>query len=73
MDTAGVHVGHTVDLDDYVKENPADFTLLKRASLQDLKLENVIETITYYNKIDYREELWKKNCFQYWKKFVMMK
>ena len=23
--------GHTVDLDDYMKENPADFTLLKRA------------------------------------------
>lgn len=44
MDTAGVHVGHTVDLDDYVKENPADFTLLKRASLQDLKLGDVIET-----------------------------
>jgi len=44
VDTAGINVGHTVDLADYAKENPADFTLLKRASLQDLKLGDVVET-----------------------------
>lgn len=44
VDTAGMNYGHTVDLADYVKDNPADFTLLKRASLQDLKLGDVIET-----------------------------
>jgi len=44
VDTAGMNVGHTVDLADYVKENPADFTLLKRATLQDLKLGDVVET-----------------------------
>jgi cysteinyl-tRNA synthetase len=33
-----------VDLDDYVKANPLDFTLLKRASLQDLKEGEVLET-----------------------------
>jgi cysteinyl-tRNA synthetase len=44
VDTAGINVGHTVDLADYVKENPADFTLLKRATLQDLKLGDVVET-----------------------------
>jgi cysteinyl-tRNA synthetase len=44
VDTAGMNVGHTVDLADYVKENPADFTLLKRATLQDLKLGDVLET-----------------------------
>lgn len=45
---SGIHaptqLGHTVDLSEYVKENPADFTLLKRASLQDLKLGDVLET-----------------------------
>jgi cysteinyl-tRNA synthetase len=44
VDATGMNFGHTVDLDDYVKENPADFTLLKRASLQDLKLGDVLET-----------------------------
>ncbi|NLV97309.1 MAG: cysteine synthase [Desulfovibrionales bacterium] len=44
VDTTGLHVGHTVDLTDYTKENPADFTLFKRASLQDLKLGDVVET-----------------------------
>ncbi|GAB1410334.1 hypothetical protein MASR1M90_14880 [Desulfovibrionales bacterium] len=45
---SGVHaptqLGHTVDLSEYLKENPADFTLFKRASLQDLKLGDVLET-----------------------------
>ena len=44
VDTAGMNFGYTVDLADYVKENPADFTLLKRATLQDLKLGDVLET-----------------------------
>lgn len=44
VDTAGMNFGYTVDLADYVKENPADFTLLKRATLQDLKLGDVVET-----------------------------
>ncbi len=32
-----IQVGKTVDLDDYAKENPRDFTLLKRAKLGELK------------------------------------
>ncbi|NLW82440.1 MAG: cysteine synthase [Desulfovibrionales bacterium] len=44
LDLAGMNVGHTVDLADYVKEHPADFTLLKRVTLQDLKLGDVVET-----------------------------
>lgn len=44
VDTVGMHLGYTVDLADYAKENPADFTLLKRATLQDLKLGDVLET-----------------------------
>ncbi len=44
MDIDKVSLGKTVDMDDYVKENPRDFTLLKRATLQDLKLGDVIET-----------------------------
>ena len=44
MDIDMVSLGKTVDMDDYVKENPRDFTLLKRATLQDLKLGDVLET-----------------------------
>lgn len=44
IDSTGMNFGHTVDLADYAKENPADFTLLKRATLQDLKLGDVVET-----------------------------
>jgi cystathionine beta-synthase len=36
--------GKTVDLEDYVKDSPRDFTLLKRASLKDLKEDYVIKT-----------------------------
>ncbi|HBR06931.1 MAG TPA: cysteine synthase, partial [Desulfovibrio sp.] len=44
MDADKVSVGKTVDLASYVKENPRDFTLLKRASLLDLKQGEVLET-----------------------------
>ncbi|CCO22138.1 cysteine synthase [Maridesulfovibrio hydrothermalis] len=44
MDIDKVSLGKTVDMDEYVKENPRDFTLLKRATLQDLKLGDIIET-----------------------------
>ncbi len=37
VDLSKIQIGHTVDLDDYEKDNPRDFTLLKRASLNDLK------------------------------------
>ena len=37
-------LGKTVDLTDYVKENPRDFTLFKRATLQDLKEGTVVKT-----------------------------
>ncbi|SKA74465.1 cysteinyl-tRNA synthetase [Paucidesulfovibrio gracilis DSM 16080] len=44
QDVDKISAGKTVDLDDYVKANPLDFTLLKRASLQDLKEGEVLET-----------------------------
>lgn len=44
MDMDKVSGGRTVDLDAYVKDNPLDFTLLKRASLLDLKRGDVLET-----------------------------
>ncbi|MGE4504980.1 MAG: cysteine synthase [Desulfovibrionaceae bacterium] len=44
VDMDKVTAGRTVDLDAYVKDNPLDFTLLKRASLQDLKDGEVLET-----------------------------
>ena len=37
-------LGKTVDLDDYAKDNPRDFTLLKRASLHNLKKGNFLKT-----------------------------
>lgn len=38
VDLEKLSPGKTVDLEKYVKDNPRDVTLLKRASLQDLKL-----------------------------------
>lgn len=37
IDLGKIKVGKTVDLDDYDKESPYDFTLLKRATLNELK------------------------------------
>ncbi len=39
-----LNLGKTVDLDDYAKDNPRDFTLLKRASLLDLKRGEFLKT-----------------------------
>ncbi|MFZ5564650.1 MAG: cysteine synthase [Thermodesulfobacteriota bacterium] len=37
VDTDKIRLGATVDLDEYEKENPRDFTLLKRAKMSELK------------------------------------
>ncbi|MEW6660671.1 MAG: cysteine synthase [Thermodesulfobacteriota bacterium] len=37
VDLSKIKVGKTVDLDEYAKENPRDFTLFKRAKLGELK------------------------------------
>jgi cysteinyl-tRNA synthetase len=37
VDLEKIHVGKTVDLEQYEKENPRDFTLLKRSTLSELK------------------------------------
>ncbi len=37
IDLSKIQVGKTVDLDDYAKDNPVDFTLLKRSTLAELK------------------------------------
>ncbi len=37
VDLGKIQVGKTVDLDDYDKESPVDFTLLKRSTLSELK------------------------------------
>jgi cysteinyl-tRNA synthetase len=37
IDLNKIRLGHTVDLDEYEKDNPRDFTLLKRAKLSELK------------------------------------
>ena len=44
IDVNAVRVGATVDLDNYEKENPRDFTLFKRAKLSDLKVGAFINT-----------------------------
>ncbi|MFH1076213.1 MAG: cysteine--tRNA ligase [Pseudomonadota bacterium] len=38
IDFEKIKLGATTDLDDYAKDNPRDFTLLKRARLSDLRL-----------------------------------
>ncbi len=37
VDLSKIQIGRTVDLDDYEKDNPRDFTLLKRSTLAELK------------------------------------
>ena len=44
VDPSTIISGKTVDLEDYVKDSPRDFTLLKRASLKDLKEDSVLKT-----------------------------
>jgi len=43
-DLSKLNLGKTVDMEDYSKDNPRDFTLLKRATLQDLKLGEFVKT-----------------------------
>jgi len=44
IDLEKIRLGHTVDLDEYEKDNPRDFTLLKRARLSELKRGLFIKT-----------------------------
>jgi len=44
QDLESLSLGKTVDLANYVKDNPKDFTLLKRATLQDLKELDCLQT-----------------------------
>ncbi len=44
IDLSKIKVGKTVDLDNYDKENPVDFTLLKRSTLAELKQGIFFET-----------------------------
>ncbi|MFV0438582.1 MAG: cysteine--tRNA ligase [Desulfopila sp.] len=44
IDLRKIQVGKTVDLDDYEKDNPRDFTLLKRSTLAELKKGIFFET-----------------------------
>ncbi len=44
IDLSKIQIGKTVDLDDYEKDNPRDFTLLKRSTLAELKKGIFFET-----------------------------
>lgn len=44
VDTNKIRLGSTVDLDEYEKDNPRDFTLLKRARLKELKKGLYVKT-----------------------------
>ncbi|PIE58828.1 MAG: cysteine--tRNA ligase [Desulfobulbus propionicus] len=44
VDLSKIRVGRTVDLDNYEKDNPRDFTLLKRSTLAELKRGIFFET-----------------------------
>ena len=43
-DLNGIDIGRTVDLDEYEKDSPLDFTLFKRVSLKELKIGIGFET-----------------------------
>lgn len=45
VDLGKIRLGTTVDLDDYQKDNPRDFTLFKRSTLQELKKGICYQTI----------------------------
>ena len=44
MGLSGIDIGRTVDLDDYDKDSPSDFTLFKRVTLDELKKGIGLET-----------------------------
>ncbi len=44
IDLSKIKIGRTVDLDNYEKDNPRDFTLLKRSTLSELKKGIFFET-----------------------------
>jgi cysteinyl-tRNA synthetase len=44
VDLGKIQLGRTVDLDNYAKDNPRDFTLLKRSTLTELKAGIFFET-----------------------------
>jgi cysteinyl-tRNA synthetase len=44
IDLEKIRLGHTVDLDEYEKDNPRDFTLFKRARLSELKRGFFVKT-----------------------------
>ncbi len=44
IDLSKIQIGKTVDLDNYEKDNPRDFTLLKRSTLSELKKGIFFET-----------------------------
>jgi len=44
VDLDKIRLGATIDLDEYEKDNPRDFTLLRRAKLSDLKRGTYVET-----------------------------
>jgi len=44
IDLGKIQLGRTVDLDNYEKDNPRDFTLLKRSTLAELKKGIFYET-----------------------------
>ena len=44
VDLSKIRVGATVDLDDYEKDDPRDFTLLKRATLKEMAMNIFYET-----------------------------
>ncbi|PID39214.1 MAG: cysteine--tRNA ligase [Proteobacteria bacterium] len=44
VDTSKIHIGKTVDLDRYAKDDPRDFTLFKRSTLGEIKKGLAIRT-----------------------------
>jgi cysteinyl-tRNA synthetase len=57
VNLAGIDIGRTVDLDDYDKDSPFDFTLFKRVTLDELK-----KGIGFKTKWGYARPSWHIEC-----------
>ena len=57
IDLDKIRLGHTVDLDNYEKDNPRDFTLFKRSRLSEIK-----RGVSYQNEWGNVRPSWHVQC-----------
>ncbi len=65
VDLSRIHIGRTVDLDDYDKDSPVDFTIFKRVTLSELK-----RGIGYKTKWGHARPGWHIECVAMSQKYL---